>query len=324
MEENDKVLRGVDLFCGCGGMSLGFERAGIDVVCAFDHWAPVIDVYRQNFAHPCVDADLSDVDGIVPVIREISPNVIFGGPPCQDFSFAGRGDESRGRARLTLSFAEIVSRVRPRWFVMENVPAIRRSQVFSQVIGTYHDSGYGVTVRVLDASLCGVPQKRKRMFVIGMMGEHDDFLGEALDDGLSDKPMTIRDYLGDALGVENYYNVQPNYRRRSIFSIDEPAPTMRGQCRPVPPGYKRLPGDTADPSEVRCLTPKERSLIQTFPADFRLDGSKTAQNQMIGNAVPVNLAKYVATAVVRHDAKQRIRYNGDKRRYENANGRPAD
>ena len=82
-----------------------------------------------------------------------------------------------------------------------------------------------------------------------------------------------------------------------MFSIDEPSMTIRAVDRPIPPGYKGNPKDSAPLNEVRCLTPKERSYIQTFPKSFDFFGGKSDVNTMIGNAVPVNLAKYVASAL---------------------------
>lgn len=293
-------LRGVDLFSGCGGMTSGFLDAGIEVLAAFENWAPALEVYRANFDHPAIDQDLSHVDEAVERISSFRPNLIFGGPPCQDFSTAGRRDESRGRAILSIKFSEIVSLVRPRYFVMENVSTIRNTNSFKTAIRVLEDSGYGLTQTVLNAAYCGVPQSRKRMFVVGALGQETKFLEKYLQDGLSDRPMTIHDYLGDSLGVEHYFRVPTNYSRRGVFSIYEPSMTIRAVDRPVPSGYKGHPNDSAPVSEVRALTPKERSLIQTFPDDYIFLGGKSDQNSMIGNAVPVNLAKFVANALQKY------------------------
>ena len=111
--------------------------------------------------------------------------------------------------------------------------------------------------------------------------------------------MTVRDYLGDQLGLEVYYRHPRNYNRRGVFSIDEPSPTIRGVNRPVPQGYRLNSCDPegVDLTAVRPLTTIERSYIQTFPADFKFSGTKTNLEQMIGNAVPVNLGKFVAQAI---------------------------
>ena len=254
-------IAAVDLFSGCGGMSLGFERAGFDIRAAFDKWGPAIDVYRKNFEHPIFEQDLSDVDVSAKEVLNFKPALIFGGPPCQDFSTAGFQDESRGRAALSVSFAEIVARVKPRWFVMENVATIKNTNAFKTVCSLYRDAGYGLTCKVLDAAYCGVPQTRKRMFIVGGYDEPENFLEDILTSGLSDTPMSIRDYLGDSLGIDHYFRVPTNYSRRGIFSIDEPSMTIRAVDRPIPPGYKGNPNDSAPISEARALTPKERSYM---------------------------------------------------------------
>lgn len=298
--ERTVKLRTVDLFAGCGGMSKGFENAGYDVVAGFEDWQPAIDVYAANFSHPVIKQDLFHVDESVDKIREFCPNVIIGGPPCQDFSTAGHQDETRGRAALSICYARIVAALKPEYFVMENVATIRNTTSFRQVIEIFEEAGYGITQKVLDAAYCGVPQTRKRMFVVGELGGEDGFLEKELERNLSDKPMSIYDYLGDSLGIEYYFRVPTNYTRRGIFSIYEPSMTIRAVDRPIPKGYKGHPNDPVPVSEVRGLSPKERSYIQTFPKDFEFHGSKSNLNTMIGNAVPVNLATFVGNALKRH------------------------
>ena len=111
----------------------------------------------------------------------------------------------------------------------------------------------------------------------------------------------MRDYFGDSLGVDFYYRHPRNYNRRAIFSIDEPSPTVRGVNRPIPPNY---PIHSLDPikdlSKVRPLTTQERSRTQTFPKKFKLKGTKSDLEQLIGNAVPVNQAKYVAKCLLKY------------------------
>lgn len=294
----------VDLFCGCGGMSLGFENAGFKIVAGFDNWKAAMKVYETNFDHPVIEQDLLDVEGAVIRIKNYAPDLIIGGPPCQDFSTAGYQDESRGRAILSVCYSRIICEIRPRYFVMENVATIRNTKSFQQVIGNFKSVGYGITQKILDAAYCGVPQTRKRMFVIGALGADSDFLDEELTNNLSEKPMSIRDYLGNSLGIDYYFRVPTNYNRRGVFSINEPSMTIRAVDRPIPKGYMGHPNDPVPVSEVRGLTPKERSYIQTFPEDFEFVGGKSDINSMIGNAVPVNLAKYVASALMKYIAME--------------------
>lgn len=291
------MLRAIDLFAGCGGLSKGFELADIDVVAAIENWQPAIDCYEANFDHPVFKQDLSDVCSAVELIEKYEPDLIIGGPPCQDFSHAGKRIEA-DRASLTDSYADIIASLRPRYFVMENVARAQKSNAYAFARATFKKAGYGLTERVLTASYCGAPQRRKRFFCIGALGEEDGFLDAILTTNLSEQEMTVRDYLGDQLDTEFYYRHPRNYNRRAIYSIDEPAPTMRGVNRPIPSGYPGHPKDACKVGpQVRPLTTLERSLIQTFPANFKWVGSKTDREQMIGNAVPVNLGKYVATAL---------------------------
>ena len=290
-------MRVVDVFSGCGGMSLGFEKAGYEVVAAFDNWEKAGSVYEHNFQHPFYLQDLEKLDEYLDTIRKYNPDMIIGGPPCQDFSPAGLRDESRGRAGMTSVFAEIVEQIKPEWFVMENVPNLQKSKVWPSVKESFTRSGYGLTVRVLNAALCGVPQNRKRVFVIGHLGGADNELGNIIDESLAKTPMTLRDYFGDSLGIKHYFRMPTSYKRRAVFSIDEPSPTIRGVHRPIPPGYKKHPNDTAGPETVRPLTSLERAQVQTFPPEFTFFGSNTAINQMVGNAVPVNLARFVGEVI---------------------------
>ena len=117
--------------------------------------------------------------------------------------------------------------------------------------------------------------------------------------------MTIYEYLGDSLGTEYYFRVPTNYSRRGVYSIYEPAMTVRGIDRPIPKGYKKHPQDPVEIGPlVRTLSFKERSYLQTFPRDFIFEGTKTDLNTMIGNAVPVNLAQFVGIALMNYIIKR--------------------
>lgn len=291
----------IDLFAGCGGMSLGFQNAGFDVLVAYDNWQPAIDIYSRNFNHPIHKKDLSKED-ISDELAGMAPDIIIGGPPCQDFSIAGKRDFEGKRANLTLIYGNIIQTVRPRWFVMENVYNIEKSPVFEQVLQIFKNAGYGITKHVWDASYMGVPQMRKRYFVIGRQNTHDDFLLQDLEKNLSKEPMTLANYLGNnQLDTEFYYMHPRSYARRAIFSVNEPSATIRGVNRPMPNNYTCHPADkTKDLARVRSLTSKERSFIQTFPEAFMFVGAKTDIEQAIGNAVPVKMAEYIGRAILNY------------------------
>ena len=289
------------MFSGCGGMSLGFQNAGFQIVAAYDNWQPAIDIYQRNFQHPIFKKDLS-TENIVPELKEFSPDMIIGGPPCQDFSIAGKREFRGKRANLTLRFGQIVSEIHPQWFVMENVYNIEKSPIFEEVLEIFKSAGYGITKRVWDASYMGVPQMRRRYFVIGKIGEKDDFLLERLLSGLSKERMTVRKYFEKKpLDTEYIYQHPRTYKRRAIFSVDEPLSTIRSVNRPIPSNYVIHPADkTNDLCKVHVLTTKERSYIQSFPESIEFVGTTSTIEQAIGNAVPVKMAEYIGKTIYQY------------------------
>jgi DNA (cytosine-5)-methyltransferase 1 len=183
---------------------------------------------------------------------------------------------------------------------MENVERARLSKAYEKARDGFMNAGYHLTELVLDASYYGVPQARKRFFCIGTLVDHSTEISEYLESLASDSRMTIREYLGDEFGIDRYYRHPRNYSRRAVYSIDEPSPTVRGVNRPVPPGYPGHPLDAGKVTKsLRPLTTLERARIQTFPSDFQFEGSKSNLELLIGNAVPVELARSVAEALAR-------------------------
>lgn len=301
-------MRTIDLFAGCGGLSLGFQNASFgeskfEILAAYDSWKPAVHNYLLNFKHPVIEFDLSDPNSAYEHISKNFPEVdiIIGGPPCQDFSHAGKRNEGN-RASLTKSFALIIQAIKPRWFMMENVDRAQASRAFQEARRIFKNEGYGLTEKVLDASFCSVPQKRKRFFCVGLLGSDDGFLEPLIIKHLAQYPMTIREYMGEELKINHYYRHPRNYNRRAVFSIDEPAPTIRGVNRPVPTGYPGHKGDTGcvKTEEIRPLTTFERARLQTFPKNFVWSGTKTNLEQLIGNAVPVNLGMYMANRILEY------------------------
>lgn len=159
------------LFAGIGGFDLGFERAGME--CA---WQSEIDPFcnRVLARHwPAVSryGDIRELRG-----EDLEPvDLICGGFPCQDVSVAGRRVGLVGeRSSLFFEFARIAEEMRPRWLVVENVPGLLSSnggRDFGTVLGTLAELGYGVAYRILDAQYFGVPQRRRRVFVVGCLGD---------------------------------------------------------------------------------------------------------------------------------------------------------
>lgn len=219
-------------------------RAGFDLVQAYDSWLPAVETYRRNVGSHVWQHDLKDIFSVGPMIAALAPDIICGGPPCQDFSAAGERVEGE-RAALTRAFAMLVCIARSEWFVMENVPQAAASQAWKDARAMLVKAGYGLTEVKLNASFYGVPQARKRLFVIGRLGEQDGFLDSALAAARSCRPMTVRDMLGDVLG-DAFYAHPRHAGKRGVWGVDEPAPTMRGSSRrPMPPSYRPHPADAA-------------------------------------------------------------------------------
>ena len=291
-----------DLFCGCGGLSSGFQAAGHEIIFAADTWSRARLAYDGNFDHASHRLDLSDVIEAAHTVSQKAPEIIIGGPPCQDFSVAGLRTEA-ANADLTVAFAEIVRTCRPMWFVMENVPAAASSKAWAIARRRFSNTGYGLTELTLDASRYGVPQLRKRVFMIGRMGDEDGFLDVDILLRETDDALTVRDYLGDELGVEFYYRHPRHWDRRAIYSIDEPAATVRSTNRPIPPKYKSHPLDRAPIEGIKPLSCHQRARLQTFRRDFTFDESLAAWevDMMVANAVPVGLAEVLAECIMDYE-----------------------
>lgn len=291
-------MRTADLFAGCGGLSLGFLRAGYRLVAAIDSWEAARRCYEANLpGHPFFQMDLSKTEEALEVLRPLAPQVVIGGPPCQDFSQAGKRTEG-DRADLTVRFALLVARLAPQAFVFENVEGALFSKAYAEARRYWREAGYGLTEVVLDAAFYGVPQRRRRLFAIGIRRAEDGLLAPHLEHRASPRPLTLREYAGDRLPFQYYYRHPRNYERRGIFSVDEPAPTVRGTNRPLPPGYRKHPKDPVAPFPgLRAMTPEERALVQTFPEGWRWPGTKSQVELLVGNAVPPQLAFHVASAL---------------------------
>jgi len=158
----------ISLFSGLGGLDLGFEQAGYHILFSSDVSANATSSYEINFGRPSTCAD----------IRALSPSalpeadVVIGGPPCQSFSLVGKRHPGDERGQLVFRFLDVIRAMHPRAFVMENVPGLAASRVegvrLTDVLrGSFEEEGYFVTVMKLTASDFLVPQRRKRVFIVG-------------------------------------------------------------------------------------------------------------------------------------------------------------
>lgn len=185
-----KELTAVSLFTGAGGMDVGFERAGIKVVFANELMKEAAQTYNAN--HP---AGVMVNDDVNNVMNQLSPfegvDLVFGGPPCQGFSVAGKMDPDDDRSKLIFTFLDVVERVKPRAFVMENVKALGILEKWEPVRRKYLERaaalGYNCTPFILNATEFNVSQKRERVFFIGIRGNRDPFFEYNMNNLLEDQ-----------------------------------------------------------------------------------------------------------------------------------------
>ena len=163
----------IDLFCGAGGLSIGFEKAGFEVI-GVDVDKNSLKTWDSNHEGECFQYDLSEIDPSS-IFTEYNIQGIIGGPPCQGFSDArGRRDISDERNSLVYSFKKFIEYHSPEFFLMENVTGIKTiddGYFFQSLIDDYKRLGYNINHRIVDMSNYGVPQKRKRVIVVGMKND---------------------------------------------------------------------------------------------------------------------------------------------------------
>lgn len=235
-------MTAVDLYAGAGGMSLGLHRAGFHILKAYDLDPAATEIYNRNIGYSAERADLFDVAVIAVPIAAMRPHMIVGCPPCQDFSSAGSRTEGV-RANHTRIFALYVCATSPEWFLMENVQRAKKSAAWRDAKALLARAGYGISEVVVDASFYGVPQRRKRLIVVGRRGERDGFMNSAIQQAASPAPMTLRQLFGNKIG-DHVYNHPRAADRRGVWSVDEPGPTVRNARRPQPKTYQPHPNDS--------------------------------------------------------------------------------
>lgn len=172
---NDNQHTVLDLFCGCGGLSLGFEKAGFNVLLGIDMWKDALETFKYNHKNSailCADLSTLSPETVEEKIDHQTVDVIIGGPPCQGFSIAGKRIVDDERNKLYKSFVRMVSYFKPKAFVMENVPnilSIGGGVVKEAIIKDFEEIGYTVVNKVLLASNYGVPQNRRRAIFVGLL-----------------------------------------------------------------------------------------------------------------------------------------------------------
>ncbi len=197
----------IDLFCGAGGLSHGFEQAGYNVVAGIDSNKDAIKTFQLN--HKDSKAILFDLSNKfdfnhpdLKAIKDTKVDIIIGGPPCQGFSIAGKRLEDDPRNILYKSYMKFIDHYNPKVVLLENVPTIMslfKGAISQRIISSFEKKGYSSNVRTLDSSLFGVPQKRRRTFFI--FTKKDEYTWP--DPTTEEKPLTTKDAISDLPKLNN-------------------------------------------------------------------------------------------------------------------------
>lgn len=325
----------ISLFSGCGGLDLGFEKAGFDIPVANEFDKTIWPTFKAN--HPRTHLIEGDIRQITRAdIAQFLPGEvdgIIGGPPCQSWSEAGalRGIED-ARGQLFYDYIRILTDFKPRFFLAENVSGMlanRHSEAVQNILRLFREAGYNVSLTLVNAKDYGVAEERKRVFYIGFRNDLEvRFLFPQGSTAEDDKKLTLRDVIWDLQGTavpagpKNHRNPEavnnneyftgafsPIFMSRNrVKSWDEQAFTVQAsgrQCQLHPQAPKMVKVDVDKCCFVRGkeqlyrrMTIREVARIQGFPDDFRFlyEDTNTAY-KMIGNAVPVNLAYEIACGI---------------------------
>ena len=285
----------LDLFAGCGGLSLGFEAAGYKTI-GYEMDKAAVETYNRNLKGKCYTAKL-DVGFNYPEAQ-----IIIGGPPCQPFSVGGNQkgiDDARDGFPI---FIDAVKRLKPKVFMFENVRGLLYANrwYFELIIKELHKLGYIIDYKLLNAVNFGVPQNRERLFVFGHRARFrfpkpeltKITVSEAIGDYMYTTPADSK-FLNESMDryIANYEKASACVNPRDLYP-DRPARTLT--CR-------NLAGATGDMQRVklgngtrRRLIHREAARLQSFPDWFEFEGNETQKFNQIGNAVPPLLAYKLA------------------------------
>ncbi|WP_299624849.1 DNA cytosine methyltransferase [uncultured Tenacibaculum sp.] len=337
-------MKVVSFFSGAGGLDLGFQKAGYDIVWANEFDKEIWSTYEFN--HP--DTVL-DRRSIVDVQSKEVPDCegIIGGPPCQSWSAAGshKGiDDKRGK--LFFDFIRILEDKQPTFFLAENVSGIlapRHSNALKNIISSFEGAGYNVVYKLLNAKDFNVPQDRKRVIFIGYNKNKtnnrvfkfpkinnsvvalEDVIWDLKDNAI---PALDKNYSNlDSCNILNHEYFIGSYStiymsRNRVRTWEEQSFTIQAGARhaPIHPNAPKMIKLEKDKqifapgfeNLYRRLSVRECARIQTFPDDFKFIYTKVAAGyKMIGNAVPVNMA-YSLAMMVKEDLESMTKLNNER------------
>lgn len=326
----------IDLFSGAGGLLRGFVNQGFKPLFSLEVWQPALETHRMNYPNiPVWDCDIRTVPNEQLNKYKGKVDVIVGGPPCQGFSTIGKRLVKDPRNELVFEFVRFVNQIQPKMFLMENVRGLLSSdkgKTKAAIEAEFDEIGYNVVSQVLCAADYGVPQKRYRLFFLGVRKDLSVSPSFPPTSCSPDNYTTVGDAIMDLVGLENQFPNHVPLKHNAIVTerisyIEEghgvpkdglPEKVAKGSrsdyldhsIKNFSHVFKRLdrklpattmvPGHNAfplHPTENRSLTVREAARIQTFPDDVVFCGSRQNQCIQVGNAVPVKLAEVLAKQI---------------------------
>jgi len=275
----DKKPTVLDLFCGAGGMSLGFIKAGFEVVCSVDNYSAAVKTYKANLGNHIFDLDLSS-DLELPVT-----DVVIGGPPCQGFSSAGVRRTGDKRNSLVSNYVEIILRNKPKVFIFENVEGFLTAEGGERVFDLLEpliDAGYNIHLRKINAAEYGVPQHRKRVIGIGGLGWNPVF------------PLPTHRPFGAPGSFQKHNNLPPSPTLRDALE-GLSMPDSEGPGKPQGHFFKALSG--LDLSRAFLLT--QGQTMRDLPPELRHDSYNRRANRRVQDGTPTEKRGGAPTGVRR-------------------------
>ena len=319
-------MKSIELFAGAGGLALGIEKAGFDTIGLVEFDSSAAETLKYNRPHWNVIHD--DVANISKLdleeyfsIKKGELDLLSGGAPCQAFSYAGKRlglEDTRGT--LFYHYAVFLEKLQPKMFLFENVKGLTshdKGKTYETILNVFESEGYDVQSKVLNAWDYGVAQKRERMIMVGIRNDLSNNISFEYPSKHEYKPV-LRDILMDCPPSQGMHyseykrkifelvppggywrdipeNIAKEYMKSTWnmgggrtgilrrLSLDEPSLTVL-----TSPTQKQT--ERCHPLEARPFTIRENARIQSFPDNWKFQGSIGNQYKQIGNAVPVNLA----------------------------------
>ncbi len=315
MKKTTDKIKVVSLFSGCGGGDFGllggfdflgkrYDKLGFEIVWANDILPFAVETYKKNIGSHIVEGDITKIKSSdIP-----EHDLLVGGFPCQSFSIVGeRGGFNDPRGKLYREMLRILKEKQPLVFIGENVKglvSINGGEAIKQIVSDFSEAGYNVRYNVLNSSFFGVPQKRERVFIIGVRKDKNiPFFfpyssGETVPLGavVESHKLVDEKYYFSERAVEGLKKANKAFNKGRVQNLNSPCNTVSTHLAKVSLNGTD-PVLLAESGRYRRLTPKEAARIQSFPDNFSFAGSDAKKYIQIGNAIPPVLMWHVAKAV---------------------------